>query len=134
MRHCLTSGLATRLAAALAVLCAIPTQVRAWDEDRVSSEIQPYFGIWAGTYMVNTDDLYTNVGDKGKTVLGDDFFLDVLPAGGVSLGVAYSRLHTGLNIGYQLIDGASGKDKALAKLGLYSKYQYQVIPVDLSVD
>lgn len=134
MRYRLTSGLATRLAAAMAVLCAIPSQVRAWDEERVSSEIQPYFGVWAGTYMINPDDLYTNVGDKDQKVLGDNFFMKVLPAGGISLGVAYSRVHAGVNVGYQLLDGASGKEKDLAKLGLYSKYQYQVIPIDLSLD
>lgn len=134
MRYRLTSGLATRLAAAMAVLCAIPSQVRAWDEDRVSSQIQPYFGIWAGSYMVNTDDLYSQVGDKDKKVLGEDMFLKVVPAAGLSLGVAYSRVHVGLNAGYQLLDGATNKEKDLAKLGLYSKYQYQVIPVDLSLD
>ncbi|MBK8802978.1 MAG: hypothetical protein IPN71_13180 [Fibrobacteres bacterium] len=134
MRYRLTSGLATRLAAAMAVLCAIPSQVRAWDEERVSSEIQPYFGVWAGTYMVNTDDLFANVDPRAKDTLGDDFFMKVIPAGGLSFGVAYSRVHVGINVGYQLLDGASNRKTELAKLGMFSKYQYQVIPVDLSLD
>ncbi|MBK9576088.1 MAG: hypothetical protein IPK50_23175 [Fibrobacterota bacterium] len=134
MRYRLTSGLATRLAAAMAVLCAIPSQVRAWDEERVSSEIQPYFGVWAGSYMANTDDLFYQVGDKEKKILGDDYFLKVVPAGGVSFGAAYGRVHAGVNVGYQMLDGATNKEKELSSIGLYSKYQYQVIPIDISLD
>lgn len=135
MRYRLTSGLATRLAAAMAVLCAIPSQVRAWDEDRVSSEIQPYFGVWAGSYMVNTDDLYSVVNDVDQKTLGSDFFLPVLPAGGLSFGVAYSRLHVGINAGYQLVDGnSSGREAQMSTRRWYTKYQYQLFPVDLNVD
>lgn len=135
MRYRLTSGLATRLAAAMAVLCAIPSQVRAWDEERVSSELQPYFGVWVGSYMVNTADLYTAVYDDEKKILGNDFFMGVLPAGGLSFGVAYSRLHIGINGGYQLVDGnSSGREAQMKAAGMYTKYQYQVIPVDIGVD
>lgn len=135
MRYRLTSGLATRLAAAMAVLCAIPSQVRAWDEERVSSELQPYFGVWLGSYMVKTQDLYLIVNDPDEKTLGSDFFLPVVPAGGVSLGVAYSRLHVGINAGYQLVDGNSSAREAQMKArGWYSKYQYQLFPVDMNVD
>lgn len=133
MRIRLTSGLLTPLAVAGAVLCTLPSSARAWDEDRVQSEIQPYFGAWAGMYMSNNQDMNEMVG------VSDNFFTNVHPALGGSLGVAYGRLHVGLNGGYQLLDGdrsgirvrnSDGSDNITPNY----YYRYQVIPLDVSVD
>lgn len=139
MRYRLTSGILPSLAVVASMISLAPTASHAWDEDRVSSEIQPYFGVWLGTYMVNTDDLYDNVLQPGmKKALGDDYFSTVRPAAGLSLGVAYSRLHVGINAGYQLADGNTAGDSkkqgVLKAAGYFSKYEYQLFPIDLSVD
>lgn len=130
MRNRLTFGLLPRFAAAAAMLFALPTVVGAWDEDRVQSQIQPYFGVWAGMYMVNREDL-------GRlAMVNEDNFSAILPAAGLSFGVAYSRLHVGINGGYQLIDG----DKNMVSqygAPVYEKsyyYRYQVIPLDASIE
>jgi hypothetical protein len=135
MRIRLTSGLLTPLAVAGAVLCTLPSSARAWDEDRVQSEIQPYFGAWAGMYMVNHQDLDNLVSNNKQ--LADDFFSGQRPAIGGSLGIAYGRLHVGLNGGYQLIDGdylPKYISDADASMSSTYYYRYQVIPLDLSVD
>jgi len=132
MRNRLTSGRISRLAAAAAMLVALPSVVGAWDEDRVQSQIQPYFGGWAGMYMVDRQDLKDLIG------LPEDFFSSVRPAAGVSLGVAYGRLHVGINGGYQLIDGDYNpftlKSGTRTVISNQYYYRYQVIPVDLKID
>lgn len=138
MRNRLTSGLLPRLALTAAVLAMLPSVVGAWDEDRVQSQIQPYMGVWGGLYMVERQDLNTLI--PGTP---DDFFSAALPAAGLSLGVAYSRLHVGINGGYQLLDGDYGPSTVTSTLKngtsilWYTKsyyYRYQVIPLDISVD
>ena len=133
MRIRLTSGLLTPLAVAGAVLCTLPSNARAWDEDRVQSEIQPYFGAWAGMYLVNTQDINDLV--SYSKPLPSDFFSGQRPALGGSLGVAYGRMHVGLNGGYQLIDGdllpANMADGSMSKTYYY---RYQVIPLDVNID
>ena len=141
MRIRLTSGLLTPLAVAGAVLCTLPSSARAWDEDRVQSEIQPYFGAWAAGYLVNHQDLDQLV-SSGNQTLSDSYFKSALPALGGSLGVAYGRLHVGLNAGYQMIDGdrmpygtsttVDGVKYTVLNANYY--YRYQVIPMDVSVD
>ncbi|MEK7393885.1 MAG: hypothetical protein AAB214_15095 [Fibrobacterota bacterium] len=132
MRNRLTSGRISRLAAAAAMLAALPSVVGAWDEDRVQSQIQPYFGGWAGMYMVDKQDLKELVG------VSDDFFTSALPAAGLSLGVAYGRLHVGVNGGYQLIDGDYNpftlKSGTRTVISNQYYYRYQVIPIDLNID
>lgn len=128
MRNRLTSGLLPRFAAAAAMLAALPSVVGAWDEDRVQSQLQPYFGFWAGAYMVNTDDLNSLVDDKY------DGFRPVVPAAGMSFGVAYSRYHVGVNAGYQLLDGGKIDAARMARYSYYSDYYYQVIPVDINIE
>ncbi len=128
MRNRLTSGLLPRFAAAAAMLAALPSVVGAWDEDRVQSQIQPYFGFWAGAYMVNTDDLNALVDDKY------DGFTGVVPAAGMSFGVAYSRYHVGVNAGYQLLNGGKIDAARQTLYGYYSDYYYQVIPVDVNLE
>lgn len=121
MRIRRTSGILTRLAVAGTALCTFAGTASAWDEERIQNEIQPYFGVWGGMYMVETHDLERVAG------VSDKFFSPVLPAIGGSLGVAYGRLHVGFNSGYQLIDG----DRTAP--GAYY-YRYQVVPTDLSID
>lgn len=128
MRNRLTSGLLPRFAAAAAMLAALPSVVGAWDEDRVQSQLQPYFGFWAGAYMVNTDDI-NNVVDANY-----DGFRPVVPAAGMSFGVAYSRFHVGVNAGYQLLDGGKLDATRMATGKYYSDFYYQVIPVDISLE
>ena len=143
MRIRLTSGLLTPLAMAGAVLCALPSGAHAWDEARIQSQIQPYIGVWTGMYLVNHQDL-DNLVSIDNTNLGSSFFSSALPAIGGSMGVAYGRLHVGLNGGYQLVDGgpfpytvtesnASGNVSWKPLTSSYN-YQYQVIPVDVNVD
>lgn len=137
MRIRLISGLLTPLAVAGAVLCTLPSSACAWDEDRVQSEIQPYFGVWGGMYFVNRQDLRDLVA-TGNQTLSDDHFSSARPALGASLGVAYGRLHVGLNGGYQLIDGGYlPTNLAQAPQSSMSSsyyYRYQVIPLDVSLD
>lgn len=128
MRNRLTSGLLPRFAAAVAMLAALPSVVGAWDEDRVQSQIQPYFGFWAGAYMVNTDDLNALVDTKY------DGFTGIVPAAGMSFGVAYSRYHVGVNAGYQLLNGGKLDAARMATGKYFSDYYYQVIPVDVNID
>lgn len=128
MRNRLTSGLLPRFAAAAAMLAALPSVVGAWDEDRVQSQLQPYFGFWAGAYMVNTDDLNSLVDDKY------DGFTQVMPAAGMSFGVAYSRYHVGVNAGYQLLNGGKLDAARMATGMYYSDFYYQVIPVDVNLE
>jgi hypothetical protein len=138
MRNRLTSGLLPRLAVTAALLGVLPSLVGAWDEDRVQSQIQPYIGAWGGLYMVDRQDLNTLIPGTPN-----DFFASALPAAGLSLGVAYSRLHLGINGGYQLIDGDYGPTNktTLLKNGTpitwYTRnyyYRYQVIPLDINLD
>jgi hypothetical protein len=138
MRNRLTSGLLPRLSLAAAALGLLPSLAGAWDEDRVQSQLQPYFGVWGGMYMVERQDLKTLI--PGTP---DDFFAAVRPAAGVSLGVAYGRLHVGFNGGYQLVDGDYGPTTRTSTLPngtpitWYTRtfyYRYQVIPLDINVD
>ncbi len=133
MRNRLTSGLLPRLAVFAAMGASLPSAVNAWDEDRVQSQIQPYFGVWLGGYMINTDDLNQMINrSRTSTRYSMDNFNPVMPAAGLSFGVAYSRLHVGVNAGYQLMDG---DDIARAATwNVYPSYRYQVIPIDLSMD
>ena len=135
MRIRLTSGLLTPLAVDGAVLCTLPSSARDWDEDRVQSEIQPYFGAWAGMYLVNHQDLDNLVSSSKQ--LSSSFFSGERPAVGGSLGIAYGRLHVGFNGGYQLIDGdylPKAIADADASLSSTYYYRYQVIPLDISID
>ena len=137
MRIRLTSGLLTPLAVAGAVLCTLPSSARAWDEDRVQSEIQPYFGAWAGMYMVNHQDLDDLVSNNNGQ-LSSSFFSGQRPALGGSLGVAYGRMHVGLNGGYQMIDGdylpANVANASNSTMLSTYYYRYQVIPLDINID
>jgi hypothetical protein len=143
MRIRLTSGLLTPLAMAGAVLCALPSGAHAWDEDRIQSQIQPYIGVWTGMYLVNHQDL-DNLTNYNNSSLGNSFFSSELPAVGGSFGVAYGRVHVGLNGGYQLVDGGKfpytvsvpmgGALPPLTYLTSSYDYRYQVIPVDINVD
>lgn len=137
MRNRLTSGFFSRLAIAFAMLAVLPSVVRAWDEDRVASQIQPYFGGWGGMYMVDRADLNRLVDNTPS-----DFFSPIQPAAGLSLGVAYGRLHVGVNAGYQLIDGDynpntirhESPDDSELYITRTFYYRYQVIPIDLNID
>lgn len=138
MRNRLTSGLLPRLALTAATLGLLPSLAGAWDEDRVQSQIQPYIGVWGGMYMVERQDLNTLI--PGTP---DDFFTAVRPAAGLSLGVAYGRLHVGVNGGYQLLDGDYGPTTRISTLQngtpvtWYTRsyyYRYQVIPLDINID
>jgi len=141
MRNRLTSGLLPRLAVTAALLGVLPSLVGAWDEDRVQSQIQPYIGAWGGLYLVDRQDLNTMIPGTPN-----DFFASALPAAGLSLGVAYSRVHVGINGGYQLIDGDYGprtvkdtlkKVSPPAIITWYTRsfyYRYQVIPLDINID
>jgi hypothetical protein len=137
MRNRLTSGLLPRLAITAAMLAVLPSLVCAWDEDRVQSQIQPYFGVWGGVYMVERQDLRLLVDSTTN-----DFFSAARPAMGLSMGVAYGRLHVGINGGYQLIDGDynpmtirhSSPNQAYTYISKSFYYRYQVIPIDISID
>lgn len=137
MRNRLTSGLLPRLALTAATLGLLPSLAGAWDEDRVQSQIQPYIGAWGGMYMVERQDLVRFVDNTP-----DDFFSAIRPAAGLSMGVAYGRLHVGINGGYQLVDGdynpntvrhqAPDQGETLISKSYY--YRYHVIPIDISID
>lgn len=141
MRIRTTSGLFSRLALAGAVLCTLPSAALAWDEDRIQNELQPYFGVWAGMYMIDTKDL-KDLGAAGTKELSSKHFGTVLPALGGSLGVAYGRLHAGLNGGYQLLSGKAYPYNTYQRIGSTDYpirtssyyYRYQVIPVDANLD
>lgn len=131
MRMRLTSGPFPALAVAATMLCAFSAPADAWDQDQIQSQIQPYFGVWAGGYMMNTQDLNGLLDYGGAR--NQDLFSSVLPALGGSLGVAYGRLHVGLNGGYQLIDGGRPNFTDSATTSTYY-YRYQVVPLDVNVD
>ena len=142
MRIRLTSGILPRLALAGTVLCALPGAASAWDEDRIQNELQPYFGVWAGLYMVDTKDLRDLGSEGAPSELSKDHFSSARPAFGGSLGVAYGRLHVGLNGGYQVMNGykypySSTVNVAGTRYPILSSdyyYRYQVIPLDLGID
>lgn len=81
-----------------AVLMGLVASVHAYDEDHVQAHLQPFFGLYAGAYQNNTDDVNNILRKKGND------FLFAVPAGGVSLGVAYDRFHAGFSVGYQMVN------------------------------
>jgi hypothetical protein len=147
MRIRSNSGMISRLALAGTALCTLASTASAWDEDRIQNQLQPYFGVWAGMYMVDTRDL-NDLGAVPKTTttagkaLPSDYFNSILPAFGGSLGVAYGRLHLGLNGGYQMIDGGVYPYTTSYTVGASTYqirtsnyyYRYQVVPLDLGLD
>lgn len=127
-------------AASLVALCAGTTS--AYDEETVGDNLQPYLGVWLGMYQVETMDLeYAVARGLGTDQPRIDIFNPLLPAGGVSLGVAYGRVHAGVNVGYQLRDGddipKKYRDSIMMSSGeslLHESFRYEVIPVDVNVD
>jgi len=120
-------------AASLVALCAGTTP--AYDEESVQDQLQPYFGVWLGMYQVETMDLeYLVARHKGVDDPKLDIFNPVLPAGGISLGVAYGRLHVGINGGYQLRDGDEFSKAKQAEYGIHESFKYEVYPIDVSLD
>lgn len=79
-----------------AVLMGLVASAHAYDEDHVQAHLQPFFGLYAGAYQNNTDDLNNMLYKKKND------FLPVLPNAGLSLGVAYDRFHAGFSVGYQM--------------------------------
>jgi len=129
------SSILPRLAVLASIVASGAGLASAYDADAIGDNLQPYIGGWVGMYQVNTDDLrYLAATAKGTGSTPDlDYFNPMMPAGGVSMGVAYGRLHLGANLGYQMRDG--GKlSAAHQKTGLYSEYHYDVIPLDVNLD
>lgn len=121
------------VAASLVALCAATAP--AYDEDAVQDNLQPYIGAWLGMYQVETMDLeYAVARGNGTKSPHLDLFNPVVPAGGISVGVAYGRIHTGVNLGYQLRDGDNISKADQNTYGLYSEYKYEAIPLDVSLD
>lgn len=81
-----------------AVLMGLVASVHAYDEDHVQAHLQPFFGLYAGAYQNNTEDVNNILSSK------KDDFLPVVPAGGLTLGVAYDRFHAGFSLGYQMVN------------------------------
>lgn len=120
-------------AAALVALCA--GTAPAYDEESVQEQLQPYFGVWLGMYQIETADLdYLVARHNGTKTPELDIFNPVLPAGGISLGVAYGRLHVGLNGGYQLRDGDDFSKAKQAEYSVHESFKYELIPIDVSLD
>jgi len=125
-----------RLAVVASLVASCAGLVSAYDEDNVADNLQPYIGGWLGMYQVETTDLRYLVArssGSGKTP-NLDLFSSVVPAGGVSLGVAYGRLHIGANLGYQLRDGGDISKAKQDSFNLHPSYQYEVIPLDVNLD
>jgi len=121
------------VAASLVALCA--GTAPAYDEDAVKDNLQPYIGAWLGLYQVETMDLeYLVARCRGSKTPRLDIFNPVAPAGGISVGVAYGRIHVGANVGYQLRDGEDFSKAKQAEYSVHPSYKYEVIPVDLSLD
>lgn len=127
-------------AASLVALCA--GTAPAYDEDAIQDQLQPYFGVWLGMYQVETIDMeYALARGFGADEPRLEIFNPVVPAGGISLGVAYGRMHVGVNAGYQLRDGddisKAIRDKYQTSPGqslLHKSFQYEVIPIDANLD
>jgi len=137
MRAPLSTSL-PRLAVVASLVAACAGIASAYDEEAVADNIQPYIGGWVGMYQVNTDDLanFARSGGSGPKL---DLFWPAAPNGGVSLGVAYGRLHMGANIGYQMRNGgvisnASRSSNEISSTGLYPNFNYEVIPLDFNID
>lgn len=129
------SSILPRLAAVASIVASSAGLASAYDAETIGDNLQPYIGGWVGMYQVNTDDLrYLAATAKGTGTTPDlDYFNPMVPAGGVSMGVAYGRLHLGANLGYQMRDG--GKlSAAHQSTGLYPDYHYDVIPLDINLD
>lgn len=110
------------IAAALGVL-AVPSQ--AWDEDEVKEHMKPFLGGYLGVYQIGEEDL-------DYAVAGPNDFNDFMPVGGVSLGIAYKRIHTGLQVGYQLLDASpvqTDRDGD-GDADYYPKYKYDATPIE----
>lgn len=132
MRAPLSTSL-PRLAVVASLVAACAGIASAYDEETVADNIQPYIGGWVGMYQVNTDDLAGIVnGSSQKPDL--DLFWPAAPAGGISLGVAYGRIHLGANLGYQMINGGNISAADQARYGLHKKFQYDVVPLDFNLD
>lgn len=121
------------VAASLVALCAATAP--AYDEDAIQDNLQPYIGAWLGMYQVETMDLeYLVARARGGKEPKLDVFNPVLPAGGISVGVAYGRIHTGVNLGYQLRDGDDFSSAKQTEYRVQESYKYEVIPFDVNVD
>ena len=81
-----------------AVLMGLVASAHAYDEDHVQAHLQPFFGLYAGGYQNNTEDVNNILTSKKND------FLPVVPAGGLTLGVAYDRFHAGFSLGYQMVN------------------------------
>ena len=124
-----------RLATAAALVASCVGVATAYDDETVKDNIQPYIGAWIGMYQVETMDLeYLVARSRGGDKPHLDIFNPVAPAAGISVGVAYGRMHVGANVGYQLRDGEDFSKAKQAEYGVQPSYKYEVIPVDLSLD
>lgn len=127
-----------RLAVVAALVASSAGLANALDEESVADNLQPYIGGWVGMYQVNTDDLELLVADNRGNGSSPriDHFSALVPAGGISLGVAHGRLHLGANVGYQLRNGGdiSTSLQNNPNLLLHPGYRYEVIPLDFNVD
>ena len=124
-----------RLAAAATLVALCAGTAPAYDEESVKDQLQPYFGVWLGMYQVETMDLeYLVARHNGANDPKLDIFNPVLPAGGISLGVAYGRVHVGVNGGYQLRDGDEFSKAKQAEYFVHESFKYELIPIDVSLD
>lgn len=130
------SSLMPRLAVVAALVASSAGLANALDEESVADHLQPYIGGWVGMYQVNTDDLELMVADNrgNGTSPRIDHFTALVPAGGISLGVAHGRLHLGANLGYQLRNGGTISSATRSTYSLHPDYYYEVIPLDFSVE
>lgn len=124
-----------RLATAAALVASCAGVATAYDEEAVKDNIQPYVGVWLGMYQVETMDLeYAVARGRGGDDPHLDLFNPVAPAAGISVGVAYGRMHVGANVGYQLRDGDEISKADQDNYDLHKNFKYEVVPVDLSLD
>lgn len=132
----ISTTLLPRLAAAAALVALCAGTASAYDEETVHDNLQPYLGVWLGMYQIETMDLeYAIARGLGSDEPRIDIFNPLIPAGGVSLGVAYGRIHAGVNVGYQLRDGDDIPKKIRDSIPfLHKSFRYEVIPVDVNID
>ncbi|MCB9496050.1 MAG: hypothetical protein H6686_04090 [Fibrobacteria bacterium] len=124
-----------RLAVLASILASTAGLASAYDEETIGDHLQPFIGGWVGMYQVDTKDLeYMVARSMGQKSPRLDVFLPVVPAGGVTMGVAYGRLHLGANLGYQLRDGGDFSAAKQAQYGIHPSFRYEVVPLDFSLD
>lgn len=126
-----------RLAVVAALVASSAGLANALDEESVADNLQPYIGGWVGMYQVNTEDLELFVASNRGTTLTSpriDHFSALVPAGGISLGVAHGRMHLGANLGYQLRSGGVISAANRNAFGLYPDFYYEAFPLDFNVE